>query len=265
MARTQVAIVNQAMAKRLWPDTPIRHRRGDSGRERRNRRLDHRRRRRRRMSGIDGMSMSGARCRAPSCHTHTSPTLQHRYDVRAWRRHRRALTRRFAEQIHASDPTVPLFSGAIDGEVARAELLAVPAVRVDVLDVRRRSRSCWHRSASTACSRTRSRSARRRSACAWRLARAGAMCCAVRGAGRPARRDRHRAAVIGAFATRASSSACSTTSLPPIRSALPRPPRSSPSSRCSRLPSGAARHGRRPDDCAARRVIESGHLVACPR
>ena len=48
---------------------------------------------------------------------------------------------------------------------------------VDVLACSARSRCCSRRSASTACSRTRSRSARRRSASGWRSARRAATCC----------------------------------------------------------------------------------------
>ena len=166
----------QAMAKRFWPD-------GDALGGRFRRRRDGRDRRRGSRS-----SASRATCGSTASNPQNdqptpvgvravcvSADAQHRPDDSRGRgarvdhqRGARGAPRRRSEPADVQRPD--------DGRRAPAELLAVRSLR---LDLRRRSASsacCSRRSASTACCRIRSRSGRRRSACAWRSARAARRC-----------------------------------------------------------------------------------------
>ena len=81
-----------------------------------------------------------------------------------------SITSAVREAIRASDPNLPMFQVRTDLRTAAPQLLAVRSVRLDLRHDRAWSACCLRRSASTASCRTRCRSERRRSVCAWRSA-----------------------------------------------------------------------------------------------
>ena len=125
---------------------------------------------------FQGDSDRADRSRPPTCRTRSTPTLEHRPDDprrgRSGVDHAGACASRSARPIRRCRCSR---SSTMERSAA-AQLLAVPAVRLDVLAVRRDRAGAGRRSGSTACCRIRCRSARRRSACGWRSAPRAATC-----------------------------------------------------------------------------------------
>ena len=170
--RSGVAIVNGAFAKRLWPTRTDVRRAALPAARGSTEPVDHRHRRRRRLPAVQRCATTSRR-RTRSCHI-LRADAQHRPDRARRRRVRRPpITSAIRQEIRKTGSDAAAFQRADRRGGAAAARSGSSACSAGCSRSSGRSRWCSPRLASTACCPTRSRSGRRRSACAWRSAPAG--------------------------------------------------------------------------------------------